>query len=133
MIVRCFIGAGLSLFAGAAIADPCEAPLPRRAGEVFSGQVEYIGDGDSLCVRARGGLIEVRLADFDAPERGEPGWREAKRWLTTLARYRWTVCTVTPGRSGRTTSFDRTIALCRIGGRPIGDLMRSRRAPEGGL
>ena len=35
-----------------ALADPCEAPLPRRAGETFSGAVRYVGDGDSLCIGA---------------------------------------------------------------------------------
>lgn len=34
----------------AARAEPREGRLPSRAGEAFSGQVRYIGDGDSLCV-----------------------------------------------------------------------------------
>jgi len=54
-----------------AFADPCEGPLPRTAGAEFSGVVRYVGDGDSLCVGNSSDpatWIEVRLADFNAPE-----------------------------------------------------------------
>ena len=75
-------------------ADPCEGPLPRRAGETFSGQVRYIGDGDSLCVgnssdpttwievRAEESLIKERMkysrvdseADFEVYETIKKQW-----------------------------------------------------------
>lgn len=54
-----------------AYADPCKAPLPAQAGVQFSGTVRYVGDGDSLCVGRTADpntWIEVRLADFNAPE-----------------------------------------------------------------
>lgn len=61
-------------------ADPCEGRLPSAPGQKFGGVVRYVGDGDSLCV----GLspdpqtwIEVRLADFDAPELHDPEGRRA--------------------------------------------------------
>lgn len=40
----------IGLPAGAALADPCEGALP-TAGAACAGQVQYVCDGDSLCVR----------------------------------------------------------------------------------
>lgn len=43
-----FMGLAFGLTASqSALADPCTAPLPSR-GTDFSGQVRYVGDGDSL-------------------------------------------------------------------------------------
>lgn len=120
------------LVAGAALADPCEAPLPSRPGQTFSGRVDYILDGDGLCVRNETGLVEIRLADFDAPELRSSQGARSKALLSQVARGRYAVCTVTLGRYGHTTSHDRTIAVCRIGGRRIGDTLRRMGAPEGG-
>ena len=119
-------------WATAALADPCEAPLPSRPGQTFSGRVDYIVDGDGLCVRNSTGLVEVRLADFNAPELHSSQGARSKALLSRVAQGRYAVCTVTPGRTGRTTSHDRTIAICRIGGQPIGDSLRRAGAPEGG-
>jgi endonuclease YncB( thermonuclease family) len=131
--MRSYLFAGLlSSLALPALADPCAAPLPDRAGETFSGRVEYVGDGDSLCVRTSVGLVEVRLADFDAPELHSLEGALSKRHLIAISRGKHAVCTVQRGRSGRTVVHDRTIAVCRIGGRTIGDLLRSRGAPSGG-
>ncbi len=101
-------------------------PLPYRAGEVFTGQVRYIGDGDSLCVGTTvnpATWIEVRLADLDAPELRDPGGPEAKKRLARATLGRVVTCTVMRGRNGRTRSFDRVIATCRIGGRSIADFV----------
>jgi len=112
----------------AALADPCEAPLP-KSGTFFSGQVRYVGDGDSLCV----GLttnptewVEVRLADFYAPELSEPGGEAAKRTLTQLVRSRTLQCL-----AGR-RSYDRVVARCTLEGADVGDLMRAAGVREGG-
>jgi endonuclease YncB( thermonuclease family) len=116
-------------------ADPCEGSLPRRAGETFSGQVRYIGDGDSLCVGNSSDpstWIEVRLADFNAPELHAQGGEAAKDSLERLAMGQNAQCVATRGRSGRVVSYDRVIATCRIGGRRIGDALRSAGAREGG-
>jgi len=94
-------------------ADPCEGSLPRRAGETFSGQVRYIGDGDSLCV-------------------GNSSDQAAKTALEQLALGRSAQCVATRGRSGRVISHDRVIATCSIGGRRIGDALRASGAREGG-
>src|SRR5688572_25814773 len=75
-------------FAGVALADPCKAvpdngPMPGylAPGRAFSGPVVYIGDGDGLCVGLgsdRASWVEVRLADFYAPELRAPGGPAAK-------------------------------------------------------
>lgn len=128
------LGAGLAI-APAAAADPCEGALPRQDGAHFAGVVRYVGDGDSLCVGESddpASWIEVRLADFDAPELNEPGGAEGRAIARRVLMGRRASCTTTRGRSGRTTSWDRVFALCAIDGRPIGDLLREANAPRGG-
>jgi len=116
-------------------ADPCEAPLPSQAGVRFSGFVRYVGDGDGLCVGKTANpkeWIEVRLADFDAPELHKPGGPAAKAALEHVALQRAVVCTTERGRGGRVISFDRVIARCWIGPKSIGDLLRRAGIAEGG-
>lgn len=123
------------MMAGAAHADPCEAPLPQRAGATFSGTVRYVGDGDSLCVGTTGAhtnWIEVRLADFNAPELHSPRGPQAKAALERIAMGRQVECVAGGGRRGNVTSYDRVIATCRLGGRRLGDLMRAAGVEEGG-
>lgn len=112
------------LAAGPAFADPCEAPLP-KAGERFSGEVKYVGDGDSLCVETASGLVEVRLADFYAPELSEVGGPEAKRELKRVAMWRRLDCV-----AGR-RSYDRVVAVCRRDGVSVGEIMKTL-VEEGG-
>ncbi|KXU32382.1 nuclease [Sphingobium sp. 22B] len=111
-----------------ALADPCEGALP-ASGTTFGGVVRYVGDGDGLCVGPAGRpdrWIEVRLADFYAPELHEAGGREAKRRLERLAMGKPLVC-----RAGR-RSYDRVVAACTLGGRPLGMLLRQAGGIEGG-
>ncbi len=66
-----FGAAIMLLTASPARADPCEGRLPSRPGQQFGGTVRYVGDGDGFCVGNSADpntWIEVRLADFDAPE-----------------------------------------------------------------
>lgn len=125
-----------SLLAVSAVrADPCEGRLPTRPDEVFAGPVRYVGDGDSLCVGRTtdpNEWIEVRLADFDAPELREPEGRRGHEMLTRLTRGRDVNCVATRGRNGRVNSHDRVIATCRLNGQTLGNLLRSRGAPQGG-
>lgn len=112
----------------AALADPCEGPLP-SAGTTFSGPARYIVDGDGLCVGASpdpATWIEVRLADFYAPELQAPGGPAAKAALEQIVRGRTVQC-----RAGK-RSYDRVVAQCQVGGRALGDLMRRRGISEGG-
>ena len=127
---------GTGMFAPqAARADPCEAPLPTREGQAFEGQVRYVGDGDGLCVGRSSdpaSWIEVRLADFDAPELDRPGGRDAKQRLKRLAIGRSVRCRAVRGRSGRVIVYDRVMARCALNGRSLGDLLRAAGAREGG-
>lgn len=109
-------------------ADPCVAPLP-APGASFSGPVRYVGDGDSLCVGLSANptsWIEVRLADFYAPELHANGGAQAKAALEALTRGRSLAC-----RAGR-RSYDRVVARCTLDGASVGDLMRRRGVAEGG-
>lgn len=115
-------------WAAPAQADPCEGRLPSAAGQKFEGLVRYVGDGDSLCVGQAGDprtWIEVRLADFDAPELHAPEGRRAKALLKQVAFGRRAECEAHRGHGGRVISYDRVIAVCRVDGRSIGDLLRA--------
>jgi len=129
------LSAALSLLAGPALADPCEAPVRGfKAGDRISGLVWYSGDGDSLCVGPGPNpltWIEIREADWFAPELHEPGGREAKAVMDRLVGRR-AVCTVRRGQNGRVTSYDRVIASCSVDGVPIGVRMRAAGIAPGG-
>lgn len=124
IIAACIAGA----WASPALADPCEGALPSK-GTAFSGVVRYVGDGDGLCVGPAGrptSWIEIRLADFYAPELHEPGGIEAKRRLERIVMGKTLAC-----RAGR-RSYDRVVATCTLGGRPVGNLLRAAGGAEGG-
>lgn len=109
-------------------ADPCTARLPAPYAR-FEGPVRYVGDGDSLCVgpsRDPSTWIEVRLADFSAPELHDPGGRQAKAMLADLTFGRRLVC------RAQKHSYDRVVAYCLLGSRSVGDLLRTRGGVEGG-
>lgn len=118
------------LLIGTAYADPCNAPLPTKPGTVFGGTVDWIIDGDGLCVQG----IEVRLGDFNAPELREPGGKEAKAALTEIAMGKHVDCVACLGARNprKCKSHDRVIATCAIDGRGIGEIMRERGVREGG-
>jgi len=131
-----FFGLGIALFGGVAFADPCTAipdrgPMPAylHRGAVFSGPVAYVGDGDGLCVAVGptpDQWVEVRLADFYAPELSEPCGKEAKRALETLVMDKAVSCTA------QKRSYDRVVAICRLNGQSLGDRLRRNGATEGG-
>lgn len=111
-----------------AFADPCTAPLP-PPGTNFSGTVRYVGDGDSICVGNSGSgseWIEVRVADFYAPELHSSGGPQAKAAMERVALGRNVQCV-----AGR-RSYDRVVAQCTLNGTSIGDLMRREGVTEGG-
>lgn len=94
-----------------------------------------MGDGDSLCVgpsRDPRTWIEVRLADFDAPELHAEGGRAAKARLQRLVQGRRLDCLSTRGRRGRVVVHDRVIALCRLDGAELGRALRAGGGVEGG-
>lgn len=105
-------------------------PSSLARGERFSGPVVHIGDGDSLCVavgpRRGADWVEVRLADFHAPELKESGGRAARDVLHRIAFGRRVDC-VSRGRT-----WDRVAAVCGLAGRSLGDHMRAAGVAEGG-
>jgi hypothetical protein len=129
------LAVGLALVASAAQADPCEAPVRGyKPGDRLVGLVWYAGDGDSLCIGQGSNptsWIEIREARWFAPELHEPGGREAKRVMDSLVGKR-AVCTVERGQGGRTHSYDRVIAACRVHGRLIADIMAAAGVRPGG-
>lgn len=132
LLLRNLLGAAagaLVLFAaGMALADPCEAPLP-KSGERFSGPVRYVGDGDSLCLGTTSdprGWIEIRLADFYAPELHADGGLAAKDLLSRVAMGRRLECVA------EHRSYDRIVAACVLNGRPLGQLLRQAGGHQGG-
>jgi micrococcal nuclease len=122
--------------AGRAVADPCEAipdegPMPAYLafGATFSGRVVDVLDGDSLCVAVgpeHKDWVEVRLADFYAPEASEAAGPAAKAALKRITLGRTAICV-----AGMRT-YDRVAARCQVAGRPIGDVMREAHIAEGG-
>jgi endonuclease YncB( thermonuclease family) len=130
------VALGLTAIASAAHADPCNAipdhgPAPGylHPGAIFSGRVVYVGDGDSLCVAVGPGpqnWVEVRLADFYAPELHDAGGEGARATLSRLASGRQATCVA------QHQSYDRMVAACKINGQSVGDMMRAAGVREGG-
>jgi endonuclease YncB( thermonuclease family) len=91
----------------------------------FSGIVTQVVDGDTLCV----GSIEVRLEGIDAPEKSEKCWRELRRWpcgppatqaLQSMAMGHAITC-----QAKYCDSRGRTVALCRLNGADLSEVMVS--------
>ncbi len=127
---------GMLAWSGLAAADPCRAvpdsgPAPAylSPGSAFSGPVVHIIDGDGLCVDVGGGptgWVEVRLADFYAPELSSPEGPAAKRDLERISLGRRLECVA------QKQSYDRIVAQCRLEGRRLSDLLRGLGGNEGG-
>jgi len=135
MLGRIAIAGSLALLPTLALADPCRAvndqgwmPKGVTYGGTFSGPVVHVIDGDSFCVAIGDGQdrwVEVRLADFSAPEL-KAGGAKAKSTLERLAMGQQATCVA------GAPSYDRVVSRCRINGRPVGDLMRAAGVKEGG-
>lgn len=108
-----------------------------HGGKQFAGPVVYVGDGDGLCVDVGdryspvgsgpgASWVEVRLADFYAPELAEAGGAEAKATLASIAKGKAVSCV-----AGHRT-YDRVAAVCRLQGVSLGDRMRAAGVIEGG-
>lgn len=116
------------IFTCPVLADPCTGPLP-RAGTVFEGSARYIVDGDGLCIGQSADAktwIEVRLADYYAPELSEPGGRNAKSALEKIVSGKQIRC------QALNRSYDRVVAQCTVDGRNLADLLRQSGTAEGG-
>lgn len=136
MLRTLIIAAGLALVASVAHADPCKAipdvgptPAAARPGKIITGPVVYVADGDGICVAIGQGpqnWVEIRIADFYAPELREPGGEQAKAAMERIAMGRTVRCV-----TGR-RSYDRVVATCTLNGVSVGSLMRRAGIREGG-
>jgi endonuclease YncB( thermonuclease family) len=54
------------------------------AGSSYTGKVSSVVDGDTLRLLYRGGELKVRLAEIDAPERGQSYGRRSRQALSEL-------------------------------------------------
>jgi len=100
---------------GAADRSAGPAAPDRGARPDFSGRVTRWMDGDSFLMRADGRDVEVRIADIDAPEKGQPfadASRDALRELAEGSAVR--VEPITTDRYGR------TIGRVFVGGTDVG-------------
>jgi endonuclease YncB( thermonuclease family) len=121
--------ATLSL-ASPAMADECKMP---RAHERFEGVVTNVVDGDTIRLRTVNcSALQVRFADFDSPERNEPGGSHATATLTMLVLGRPVQCRSAKGRTGNYRSYGRAMAQCFVGAVSLGDQMRAAGVMEGG-
>ena len=127
------LAAALAALAGAAHADPCTAPVTGyQPGDVVRGRVVYAVDGDSLCLDlGHRQWLEIREARWFAPEAGTYGAYRARQVMRQQVG-RQAVCTVARGFNGRTFSYDRVIASCRIDGQPVALIMRAAGVKPGG-
>ena len=51
---------------------------------IYEGKVIKVTDGDSITIFQEGEELRIRLAEIDAPERGQPYWRKSRE---ALAKY----------------------------------------------
>ena len=121
----------------AAWADDCTAipdsgaiPPFLSRGRTFAGPVVEVIDGDSMCVavgpRRGKDWVEVRLADFYAPEFSSPTGPAARAALSRIAMGKRATCIAAQG------TYDRIAARCQVDGRPLGLLLREAGVGEGG-
>jgi len=84
--------------------------------EVLAGQTSVI-DGDTLRVAGQ----KVRLQGLAAPELDEPGGIEAKNAMVQLVERQQASCEL-----DGTTSYDRVVGICYVGGRDVAELLVTR-------
>jgi endonuclease YncB( thermonuclease family) len=94
----------------AAFACGCAHPwaIPPRPGEHIRGPARAI-DGDTLEMQLRGHAVRVRLLGLDTPERGQPGWAQARDDLARKLSHGPISCTIGPRPRD---AFGRILAQC---------------------
>jgi endonuclease YncB( thermonuclease family) len=105
-----------------------------KAADIL-GTAIYVVDGDTFDIAGPEiGVVRIRFCGIDSPERGEPGYREAKRFLHAKIIERELRCvrvnegTVCDGRSPP-TSRGRVVAQCFLDNKDVATIMiRARMA-----
>jgi endonuclease YncB( thermonuclease family) len=119
-----------------AAAPPATRGAPAPLDPPFTAQVVRVVDGDSVTVLVDRRTISVRLAQIDAPERGQPWGRNAREVLAGLVAGR--TVRVRPSDVDR---YGRMVALIDADGLPVNREMVRRGAawayraylPESGM
>jgi endonuclease YncB( thermonuclease family) len=89
----------------------------------YEGFVIRVSDGDTIVVRTGDANIRIRLAEIDAPERGQPWGTRSKDELSQMVAGK--SVSVFPQGSDR---YGRTIAQVKIGDQDVGRMMIERGA-----
>lgn len=105
--------------------DTARPPIGEPPAEVFGPvgiPVVRVVDGDTIVVRyapLRPMQERIRMLSIDTPERGEPGYAEARTALARMLRdQRVTLEFASPGKPTR-GNYGRLLAYVRIGGRNV--------------
>ena len=72
-------------------------------------QLERVIDGDTIDVSRDGIVFRVRILGINSPERGQPGYKEAKKFLEELLPPRFTL-QPEPGEKFKRGGFGRILA-----------------------
>jgi endonuclease YncB( thermonuclease family) len=117
---RSFPGAALVLLAllgGASCPAPDARAEKRRAapGTLLAASVGHVKDGDSLVLLSGGQRLEVRIAEIDAPELGQPFGRKARQALLRRVEGREVRLEVVDH-----DRYDRTVGRLFVGDEDVG-------------
>ncbi len=69
------------LFFHVFLLQDCGLVLSIFAANQYEGTVIKVADGDSITILHEGKELRIRLAEIDAPERGQPFWRKSREAL----------------------------------------------------
>ena len=118
------IGIGVGVPLGVELAPNPEPPATREiTARTF--EVVRIIDGDTFTIRYDGEPTGVRVADIDAPERGEPGYAEARDALAELIAGE-TITLTFHDPDDKRDSFGRLLASVEVDGVDVGEVMLGR-------
>jgi endonuclease YncB( thermonuclease family) len=87
-------------------------------------KIDRVVDGDTFWVCNERACHKIRICGINAPETGEPGYRESRTALSDLVTGKFTRCiqvghgTPCDGRS-KPTNRDRIVAQCFVGGTDV--------------
>lgn len=116
MSVLALAGTALAVLeVGGALAPPPSPAPPAPAhgvrGQVLSGLVAHVRDGDTIVV----GQTPIRFTDVDCPENGTPEGERATQALRRMVAGQQVECRLEGRRS-----YDREIGICSLAGRNLG-------------
>jgi len=91
---------------------------PVLAKDSYKGKVVGVTDGDTVMVLHDMKPVKIRLANIDAPEKGQPFAKRAKQYLSEMIYQKEVVVTPVPG--GR---YGQNIASLKVDGRDVSQNM----------